>query len=419
MADIAKKTTDKGNRILFLVHRKEIVDQVKKTFELQGVNMDLATIGMVQTLTRKVNKLLEPKLIFVDEAHHVLAKSYTRILDNFPNSYKLLFTATPWRLSGKGFENIATDLIIGKSVKWLIDHGNLAPVDYYAPKDIDTSLLKVKRTGEFDEKSIQTAIKPKIYGNAVKNYKKLASGKQAIAYTYNVDSAKKLATAFNEAGISAKSVDGKTPKEERNQIISDYRDGKIQIVTNAELFTEGLDLPNVDCVIMLRPTQSLSLFLQFGMRAMNPREGKTAVIIDHVGNVERFGLPTDDRVWSLTGTDKSKSKAVTSETIKSVTVCEVCFSTFYRTGDFCPNCGAKLLSEKVIEVDENAELEKVETSKVKQAAKKMLSDNLALQVADKRPSDLNTYAELQAYAKLHNYKRGWAFYQAKQKGLIK
>ncbi|WP_333603957.1 DEAD/DEAH box helicase, partial [Lactobacillus acetotolerans] len=263
MAEIARKTTQAGKRILFIVHRKEIVDQVIKTFKDQEVDMSLAQIGMVQTFTRHVEKLKSPAVLFVDEAHHVLAKSYRRILDAFPQAIKLLFTATPIRLNGNGFESVADDLINGKSIQWLIHHGNLAPVKYFAPKQIDTSVLKAKRTGEFTEESIERASKPKIYGNAVKHYLKLAKGLQAIAYTYNVSSAHQLADEFNRQGITAAAVDGSTPKEERKKIISDYRNGKIQIVTNNELFTEGLDLPNVDCVIMLRPTQSLALYLQF------------------------------------------------------------------------------------------------------------------------------------------------------------
>ncbi|MGF7437918.1 DEAD/DEAH box helicase [Lentilactobacillus senioris] len=415
MADIARRTTDNGKRIMFIVHRKEIVDQVKATFKKQGVDIDLATIGMVQTLTRRVDKLPEPAVLFVDEAHHVLAKSYRRIIDAFPNAIKLLFTATPIRMSGEGFEEVADDLIVGKSVQWLIDHGNLAPIDYYAPKQIDTEQLKTKRTGEFTEESITKAVKPKIYGNVVKHYQQLANGKQAIAYAYNVASAEHLANAFNQAGISARSVSGKTPKDERDQIIRDYRDGKITVVTNAELFTEGLDLPNVDCVIMLRPTQSLSLFLQFGMRAMNPRKGKTAVIIDHVGNVERFGLPTDDRKWTLKGSEKS-TRTSNGETIKSVTVCAECFATFYRTTDVCPFCGAELIANKAIEVVEEAELQKVEQRKNR--AKQLIEDNALMAVADKTPKELTSMAQLQAYAKLHNYKKGWVYFQAKAKGLI-
>ena len=417
MADIARRATAKGNRVLFMVHRQEIVQQVVKTFRADGVDMNLATIGMVQTITRHVDDLDPPQIIFVDEAHHALARTYQRVLEAFPKAYKLLFTATPYRLNGAGFTDIADDLIAGKPVSWLIDHHFLAPVDYYAPSQIDASKLRTKRTGEYSEDSIKEAMKPKIYGNAVKHYLKLAAGKQAIAYTYNVDSAIRLAQAFNARGITARAVAGSTPKEERRKIIKDYRAGKIKIVTNAELFTEGLDLPNVDCVIMLRPTQSLSLYLQFAMRSMNPREGKTAIIIDHVGNVERFGLPTDDREWTLEGRKKGKTSS-SGATIKSVTVCQTCFASFYRTGGTCPYCGAALGEEKKIEVVDDAELKKVTRSRL--AIVKQLEQSAATKnIAGKRPSELKSFKEIQAYAKLKGYRPGWSYYYAKQRGFIK
>lgn len=417
MAEIARRATDKGNRILFFVHRKEIVDQVVSTFKEQGVDMSLAKIGMVQTITRHVDQLKPPAIIFVDEAHHALAKSYRRILDNFPNALKLLFTATPYRLNGEGFEEVADDLIVGNSIKQLIKNGFLAPVDYYAPVQLDSSQLKVKRNGEFDEKSIEQAFKPKVYGNAVKTFKKLAGNKQAIAYTYNVASAERLANELNGNGITAKAVSGNTPKDERQKIIEEYRAGNIQVVTNAELFTEGLDLPNVDCVIMLRPTQSLSLYLQFAMRCMNPRKGKTAIIIDHVGNVNRFGLPTQAHHWTLEGNKKEKSSQSRDE-IKPVTTCQKCFATFYRKGDKCPLCGAELAEERVLEVVEDAKLEKVKEERLRKA-KLIMEDSLVSNIADKKPKDLQNYEEVKAYAKFKGYKPGWTYFYGKQRGFIK
>lgn len=418
MADIARSATKQCNRVLFIVHRAEILAQARETFRADGVNMRFCQMGMVQTITRHVAELKTPAIIIVDEAHHALSRSYRKILDNFPQSVKLLFTATPWRMDGKGLDGVADTLIQGKPISWLMNNGFLAPVDYYAPSGLDNSQLKTKRNGEFDENSIEQAMKPKIYGDAVAHYQKLAAGKQAIAYAYNVASAKRLADAFNAAGITARSVSGKTKKKDRERIVAAYRAGKIQVVTNAELFTEGLDLPNVDCVIMLRPTQSLSLYLQFAMRSMNPREGKTAVIIDHVNNVERFGLPTIDRVWTLGGRDKH-SKSSNGEPIKSVTVCPMCFATFYRHGDECPFCGALLTEEETIAVDPNAKLKKVEADKRVALAKRLAEDRAMDAVADKSPAELKTYAEIKAYGKLHGYKPGWAYFQAKLKGLIR
>ena len=415
MADIARRATAKGNRVLFVVHRKEIVDQVVTTFRDDDVDMSLAKIGMVQTITRRIERLETPSIIFVDEAHHALSKTYRRILDAFPDALKLLFTATPIRLSGEGFTEIADDLIIGKSIQWLIDNHFLAPLDYYAPNQLNNEDLKVKRNGEFDEKSIEQAFKPKVYGNAVATFKRLSLDKQAIAYTYNVASAERLANQFNADGITAKAVSGHTPKDERDQIISAYRNGKIQVITNAELFTEGLDLPNVDTVIMLRPTQSLSLYLQFSMRSVNPREGKRALIIDHVGNIDRFGPPTANREWTLEG-QKKKSRQQSGPTL-AITTCEQCFAVFERKNlTHCPYCGTELAKPKELEVVDDVKLEKVNLAKTLAArAKKVMNSN----VAGKRPADLKNYAEVKEYQQLMGYKRGWSYFYAKKRGFIK
>lgn len=415
MSEIARRATKKGNRVMFVVHRKEIVDQVIKTFKANEVDMSLTQIGMVQTFARRVDTLSKPTIIFVDEAHHVLARSYRKILERFPEALKLLFTATPVRLNGEGFEDVADDLIIGKPISWLIDNQFLAPVDYYAPVALDTSKLKTKCTGDYDEESIRDAFKPKIYGKTVEQYLKLANGMQAIAYTYNVASAEKLAAQFCKKGILAKAVSGNTPKIEREQIINDYRAGKVRIVTNAKLFTEGLDLPNVDCVIMLRPTKSLSLYLQFAMRSMNPRKDKTAIIIDQVGNVQRFGLPTQDRCWSLEGTKKQKES--NRPKIQPVSTCPSCFAAFYRKGNTCPFCGADLIEEKVIEVDDKAELKKV-VARRKEIFQKIINNKVARNVAGKHPSELKSYAEAKAYGKLKGYNPRWAYMYSKQRGFL-
>ena len=142
MADIARRTTDKGNRVMFLIHRKEVLDQAIATFKANGVDMSLATMGMVQTMTRRVKKLAEPQLIFIDEAHHAIAKSYQRILKAFPDAYVLLFTATPVRTGHEQLDKITDAIIPGKSIKWLTDQGYLASFRYFSMPNIDTAKLK-------------------------------------------------------------------------------------------------------------------------------------------------------------------------------------------------------------------------------------------------------------------------------------
>ena len=409
MAHIAKSATDKNNKVLFFSHRKEINEQVYKTFENNNVNMDLVTIGGVQSLVRKLDKLDEPTIILIDEAHHSKASSYKKIIDYFPNAYKLLFTGTPVRLDGSGFDDIADDLILGKSVKWLQEHGRIALFKYYAPQLIDVSRLK-KRAGEFTKQSVDDTMKTVVFGDVIGHYEKLAKGKQAIVYTHSVEASENVSKAFNAAGYNSMAVSGKTPREARETAMRAFRNGDLKIMVNCELFTEGIDLPNVDVCIMLRPTQSLSLYLQFAMRALNPREGKTAIIIDHVGNVERFGLPNQDREWSLQGIVKKKQTAKIGE--PTVRVCEMCFATFWSKERICPECGYENEPTKQeIELIREAELKEI-----KEEQQRKIREKVQTYVT---PDMCQNMSELKEYQLLHGYKNGWCWYQAKRLHLLR
>lgn len=426
MAEIARKTTTKGNRVMFMIHRKEVLEQAIKTFKLQGVDMNLTTMGMVQTLTRRINQLDKPQLILVDEAHHALAKSYLNILDAFPNAYVLYFTATPIRTGHDQLDKIADDIVTGKSIKWLTDHHFLAPFHYYGLGDIDRSKLR-KSNGDYSSESMDQAISHEIYGHIVEQYQRLAKGKQAVVYCHSIESAKKITQQFEQAGITAAEVDGNTEVALRDELVQKFRDQKLTILVNVNLFTEGVDLPNVDCVIMARPTSSLALYLQFSMRCLNPREGKTAIIIDHVDNFLTFGLPNNDRNWSEAIVTKDKRKAKPStENGPAIAQCNYCFGTFYRdqiVDDCCPLCGHELKKEtkdyKIVNVDLQEIKENQAVNHRKAMIKKILSDQVMANVADKSVGQLHTIDELKAYAKLHHYKNGWWYYIAKKRGLIR
>ena len=422
MAEIARRTTTNGNRVMFLIHRKEVLQQAVKTFNNQDVNPDLLTAGMVQTLTRRVDKLPTPDVILVDEAHHALAKSYQNILNKFPKAIVLLFTATPHRTGRVQLDQIADDIIVGQSIHELTEKGFLAPFRYFQPPgDFDSKLLKRGSTGDFTNDSMQQAMSTKIFGHIVKQYKRIAPGMQAVVYTYSIDSAIKIAAEFNSEGISAIEVDGTTPKEKRALAVRKFRDQEIKILVNVNLFTEGVDLPNVDCVIMARPTASLALYLQFSMRCLNPRPGKTAIIIDHANNFQSFGYPDDDRDWKQAiKSGKQKSKTLLKDPGMSIVTCDYCFAVVKASevkDGKCPICGKPI---KVHEAKPISDVDLVEATKARrQLVKKILHDNVYQNVINKQVGELHTMAELQAYAKIHGYKSGWAWYQAKRKGLVK
>ena len=422
MAEIARRTTQNNNRVLFLVHRREILDQTITTFKKQKVDLNLTTLGMVQTLTRHIENIPEPRLIIVDEGHRALAKSYQRILKQFPKAVVLLFTATPHRTGRVQLDQIADDIIVGQSIHELTDKGFLAPFRYFQPpNDFDSKLLKRGSTGDFTNESMSQAMSTKIFGHIVKQYKRIANGMQAVVYTYSIDSAHKIAAEFNEAGITARSVNGKTPQDMRDHIVKMFRDQRIKILVNVNLFTEGVDLPNVDCVIMARPTASLALYLQFSMRCLNPREGKTAIIIDHANNFKQFGYPDDDRDWKKAiKSGRQKSKSLLKDPGLSIVTCDYCFAVVRASevkNGKCPICGKPI---KVHEAKPVSDVDLVEASKERQKAiHEIVKSDLLKSVATKSVSELHSLRELQAYAKLHEYKPGWAWFQAKRKGLIK
>ncbi|WEV51646.1 DEAD/DEAH box helicase [Lactobacillus sp. ESL0731] len=419
MAEIARRTTLKGNRVMFIIHRKEVLEQAKATFKEQDVDPDLATMGMVQTLTRRVNKLPVPNLILIDEGHHALAKSYQNILNKFPQAFVLFFTATPVRTGRLQLDQVADDIVLGQSIKELTENGYLAPFRYFEPpNDFDASKLKRSSTGDYTNKSMDEAMSSTIYGHIVKQYKRIAQGMQAVVYTYSIESAINVAKEFCEAGIAAAEVDGKTEMAVRDRIVEQFRKQELQVLVNVNLFTEGIDLPNVDCVIMARPTTSLALYLQFSMRCLNPRPNKTAIIIDHANNFQKFGYPDDDRDWkqAIITQDKGKHKAAT-ENIVQIVQCDYCFAVIrpsaIKNGK-CPYCGNPV---KVITPKKIADIDLIEARRKK--INEIVNDNVMQNVADKKPSELHSMKELKAYAKLHDYKPGWVYFQGKMKGLIK
>ncbi len=409
MAEIAKSATSKGNHVLFVVHRRELVQQIKTTFKSQGVDMNLCDVGMVQTVTRRLNKTTKPALILVDEAHHSMARTYQRIFDYFPDANVVGFTATPCRLSGEGFTSVFNDLVLGPKIKWLIDNNYLAPYRYFSIDLIDHRRLKKSSMGDYTKKSIEDAMggsRAVIYGSAINAYKKYAENKKTIIYAFSVEFSKIIAEHFTKNGYPAREVDGSTPKEERQQAMADFRSGKIKILVNADLYGEGVDVPDCECVIMLRPTQSLSLFIQQSMRCMRYKAGKTAVILDLVANYKTHGLPDDDREWTLKGTKKKAHKPNDAPPIRT---CKSCFAVFSSKLNICPICGQPYeLPKREVQVVETDHLEEIKKSPVHIDT-----------ILTKKVSELKTYKELKDYAKAKGYKPGWVYFQAKLKGIFK
>ncbi len=400
-----KQAAKKGNYTLFLVHRRELKDQIRNTLEWWGADLDYVELGMVQTIVNRLDETKKPDLIVIDENHHSLAKSYRRIYDYFPDVPRVGFTATPVRLNGSGLGDVNDILIEGPTVDELISWGNLAPFKYYAPEIIDTSKLRV-RAGEFVKKDIDEMFLDRtIYGDVISHYNKLSRGKKAIVYCSSIKQSKDVERIFNDNGIPAKHIDGNTKDTERNQAIEDFRQGKILVLVNVDLISEGFDVPDCQTVIMLRPTKSLGLYIQQSMRSMRYKEGKTAIIIDHVGNVGRFGLPNMVREWTLDSKPGSNQTEVSKTAVRQ---CPQCFSTLPSNYVIC-ECGYEFKQEeKEVEILEDEKLVEITDAE----------NNNIITINTKEPEDCKTVQELYDLAKARGYKPGWAYYQAKVRGWL-
>ena len=409
IAEIARLTTDKGNRVMFLVHRKELVEQITETFKANEVDLDLCTIMTVTKVANRLELLPKPNLIITDETHHSRAKTYRNIYDYYSDVPRLGFTATPWRMNGKGFEDIYSEMVEGKSVKWLIENNRLAPYEYYSIPEADIGKLQKSSTGDYTNKSIEKALKSTIFGDVVENYTKVASGQKTILYAHSIEYSQKFADEFKSAGIKAVHVDSKTPSADRDEIMNDFRNGKIKVLCNVDLISEGFDVPDCTCVIMARPTDSLVLYLQQSMRCMRYQQNKTATIIDHVANYTRHFLPDTDREWNLKGFDKKRKKQQRNENEIAIKECPNCFGvmeskTLIENDFHCPYCNFKI---EVIKADKeviDATLSKLDSDSLTVSYEKI---NIIKKYKQKNKKELTSIEDWYLYAKAHNFKDGW------------
>lgn len=405
LAHVVKNAIDKGGFVIVVVHRIELCNQLNETFKNHGINMSKCIIGMVQSMKKKIETFETPTMIITDEGHHGICNTYKFIYDCFPNAYRLTVTATPVRLNGNGLGEVCDDLIIGVTAKWLIDNRYLSPYKYYSIPVAEFNNLKTTR-GDYDSKQLSNIMENNvIYGDTVRNYKRIADGKKTIVYCASVQSAYDTAKEFQLHGYSAVALDGKSKKDYRTQAINDFRNGEIQILLNNELFGEGLDIPDVECVILLRKTKSLTLFIQQSMRCMrmNPNNpDKIATIIDHVGNCFEHSLPDTERQWTL----DSKSKR--PENTVKIKTCPDCFAVIEQNLFKCPYCE----HDFTIEVKGRLEKERVEAEleEIKEQEIDRLK-NMKLKEAEK----FRTWDEIEAFRKAKNYHIMWAIRFAKKK----
>lgn len=301
-----------------------------------------------------------------DEGHHwVIGNKWCTGTAKMPGAVGALFTATPLRADGKGLgrhaDGIADAMVEGPTMRHLINECFLTDYRIFCPpSDLDLTTVDISQTtGDFNQDQVRKAVhKSHIVGDMVAHYLRICPGKRGIVFAVDVEDANKIAAAFNAAGIAAASVSAKSSDMERSLTLRRFRKGELRILVNVDLFGEGFDVPACEVVIMGRPTQSYGLFVQqfgralrvifgdgfdlstvAGRRMAMAAAGKThGIIIDHVGNVLRHGLPDAPRAWTLDRRER-KGRGSQPNDVIPVRSCPDCTAAYERTYAVCPYCG--------------------------------------------------------------------------------
>lgn len=316
--------THTPNKMLVIAHRKELIEQIDKSLDVFSVRHSVLAgpkrqrnlsnpviVASIQTITHKSNEgdveRLRDRIHFViiDEAHHAMATTYRKLWKMFPKARFLGVTATPWRMNHSGFRKIFDRLILTQPVRKFIEQGYLAPYNYYSLKPNSrvqgaiNGIHKFDKWGDYDEHAlIDTMDLGHIRAQLVKSYQKLAWGKKGIIYSINKQHSANICNDFRKLGVRIVDIDDKTPAGIRKQYVEDFKEGKIDIIVNVNIFSEGFDCPDIEFIQLARPTRSLTMYIQQVGRGLRKADGKTkCIILDNVGMYSRFGLPDANRHW--------------------------------------------------------------------------------------------------------------------------
>ena len=323
------------------------LDELKRDFVEPNARIVVAGVDTLIKTSPSEAWLQQIGLWIQDEAHHVLQDNkWGKAAKLFPNARGLGVTATPIRADGKGLgkhaDGLFEEMFVGPTMRELIDQGYLTDYKIYAPpNDLDLSSVAISAGGDFNHDQVAAARKKsRITGDVVQHYLRLARGKRGVTFDTDVESATKTAQAFREAGVPAEVVHGGTPAAIRADVLRRFARGEILQLVNVDLFGEGFDLPAIEVVSFARPTMSFALFAQQFGRALRILAGKSwAIIIDHVGNTLRHGLPDAARVWSLDRRERRGSSRPNDIIPTRVCLNVACNGVYERVHPSCPYCG--------------------------------------------------------------------------------
>lgn len=366
---------NKNFTAMFVCDRIELINQTSERFFKDGIDHGVIQadhplenfkkniqICSIQTLARRDYK--KPHIIFIDEAH-TLYDEHKEMIKKWPDVIIVGLTATPFT---KGLGNHFSKLIVGANTKQLIDLGFLVKPKVYAPSKPDLAKIKIVK-GDYDNKQLEEASNnPKLIGDIIEHYLKIASNKPTICFAVNIAHSKSIKEAFCKVGIYCEHLDAYTPDKERKTIIAKFKRGEIKVLTSVDILSKGFDYPGAEVAILARPTKSLSLYIQQVGRVLriSPETGKTqAIILDHSGNTEEHGFVDDEIDYKLDTTSKGEKSIIIKKIIEKTTaICPSCF--FVKDTFQCTNCGFEHLPKNKVVATSGylVEIEKVDNKKV-------------------------------------------------------
>ncbi len=422
-AAITAAATERGKRALFLAHRRELIQQSSQKLHAVGVDHGIIQAGFptrpdaavqvasIQTLHARAIRgrsveLPEADVVIVDEAHHIRAATYRRILDAYPDAAVVGMTATPCRGDGRGLGPAFDVLVEGPPVVDLVRDGYLVPTRVYAPSTPDLTGVEVRR-GDYAENQLEEKVNTDVLvGDIIEHWFKLAERRPTVVFAVGVAHSVHLRDEFRRAGVNAEHIDGNTPMEERDHILKQLAKGVVELVCNCAVLTEGWDCPEVSCIILARPTKSVGLYRQMVGRVLRPAPGKSdCLVLDHAGAIFEHGFVDEPIEWTLKEDRKAinpRNEARKARTVPKLVACPECAGVIWQ-GQPC-RCGwrPREWGRSVDTVD--GDLAEVGRDRRKPAAP-------APSLFDKQ----EFYSMLAYVALERGYKEGWAANQYREK----